>query len=389
MPVFSDADRKFMSRALALAEATVGLASPNPQVGCVIVRDGVVLGEGAHRYDEYDHAEIVALKAAHGKVVGATAYVTLEPCSHHGRTGPCADALVAARIARCVVATVDPNPAVSGRGIAQLRAAGTSVEIGLMEAEARRLNDAFALSITKGRPYVTLKAALSVDGMLAPPPADREATEPFWLTGEQARAEVQRLRHAADAILVGIGTVLADDPLLTDRTGLPRRRPLMRIVLDSRLRMPVSGKLVQSCAENRRKGGGEDLWIFCGQEVDAGRVSGFKELGARVTSLPFGASGLDLEALLRHLHEERLISVLAEAGSALNGALLRDDLVDRVALFYAETELGPEAVPFAQGGPSPFALEERLLEVEKRSFGPDVCVSGRLHNSWPKSTEVG
>lgn len=204
-----------MQRALTLARETVALASPNPQVGCVLVKDGEIIAEGAHLYANRDHAEIAALKQARERgidITGATAYVTLEPCSHHGRTGPCADALVASHISRCVIATQDPNPQVSGQGIAKLRAAGIEVILGLLQQPARDLNDAFAHFIQHHRPFVTLKAALSVDGYLAPSPQTRAPNQPHWLTGPAARAEVQRLRHSSDAILTGIGTVLADDP---------------------------------------------------------------------------------------------------------------------------------------------------------------------------------
>ena len=358
-----------MTRAVELARATEGLASPNPQVGCVLVRGGLVLGEGAHLYDRFDHAEIAAIKAANADLTGATAYVTLEPCSHHGRTAPCADALIAAGITRCVVATVDPNPQVSGRGIERLRAAGVLVDVGLLEAEARSLNDAFAFSVTHNRPYVTLKAALSVDGMLAPPPALRTRAEPFWLTGPTARAEVQQLRHASDAILTGIGTVLADDPLLTDRSGLARRRPLMRVVLDSELRIPLNSRLVQRVAG--------DLWIMHSPSAPADRIQALASRGVALTS------SSSLEQTLNHLHAAQIRSVLLEAGSTLNGAFLARDLVDCVFLFYSETELGPSAVPFSSNGETPFALEQRLLDVSKRSVGSDVLVSGSLHKSWP------
>jgi diaminohydroxyphosphoribosylaminopyrimidine deaminase/5-amino-6-(5-phosphoribosylamino)uracil reductase len=380
---FTAFDERCMDRALTLAEASVGLASPNPQVGCVIVRGDAIIGEGAHLYDRFDHAEIVALKQA-GDARGATAYVTLEPCSHHGRTGPCADALIAAGIARCVVATVDPNPLVSGQGIAKLRAAGIAAEIGLLEARARELNNSFALSITRQRPFVKLKAALSVDGMLAPPPSARVGVEPFWLTGAAAREEVQRLRHASDAILCGIGTVLADDPLLTDRTSLPRRRPLLRVAVDSHLRTPLSAKLVQTAEQ--------DVWIFCGHDAPADRRSALEALGVRVTAVNTtnnGPVGLNPVEILAHLHSVKVLSVLLEAGSALNGAFLRHDLVDQAILFYAETELGPDALPFAEGTAGPFALEEKMLTVRKQSFGADVCVSGLLHDPWPDSSPLG
>jgi diaminohydroxyphosphoribosylaminopyrimidine deaminase/5-amino-6-(5-phosphoribosylamino)uracil reductase len=377
----SPVDELMMSRALELAEASVGMASPNPQVGCVLARGAEILGSGAHFYDLYDHAEIAALKdaaAAGHDVRGATAYVTLEPCSHHGRTGPCADALIAAGIARCVVATGDPNPAVNGRGIDRMRAAGIQVDLGLMVERARRLNDAFAMSMTRHRPFVTLKAALSVDGYLAPPPSRRgPEAAPFWLTGSEARGEVQRLRHTSDAILTGIGTVLADDPLLTDRTGLPRRRPLLRVLLDSRLRLPLRAKLVQTAQKN----GAEDLWIFCGTDAPMERQAALEELGAKVVHVG-AAAGLDLAEVLAHLHAAGMLSLLVEGGSAVNGVFLSSDLVDRAVLFYAQTELGADAVPFAAGSAGPFALEERFISMRKQMFGADVCVSGLLRDPW-------
>jgi diaminohydroxyphosphoribosylaminopyrimidine deaminase/5-amino-6-(5-phosphoribosylamino)uracil reductase len=384
-------DEAMMEHALSLAEASVGLASPNPQVGCVLVREGQVIGEGAHHFDAFDHAEIVALKQSQAAGIdprGATAYVTLEPCCHQGRTGPCADALIAAGIARCVVATVDPNPRVSGQGIERMRAAGIGVETGVGQERARRLNNAFAYSITAGRPFVTLKAALSVDGRLAPEAATRRANEPFWLTGAEARAEVQRLRHGSDAILTGIGTVLADDPLLTDRTGRPRRKPLMRVVLDSRLRIPANAKLLQNPPQ--------DLRIFCAPEAPMERRAELASLGVRVTEVGVARSTsdemlptLDLVEVLRHLHEAGIVSVLLEGGSALNGAFLRGQLVDQAILFYAETELGPDSVPFAEGFPGPFAVEEHMLSVNQRTFGSDVCVSGLLHDPWRGLPDVG
>jgi diaminohydroxyphosphoribosylaminopyrimidine deaminase/5-amino-6-(5-phosphoribosylamino)uracil reductase len=251
LPQTPDRDQRLLSRALELARSAVGLASPNPTVGCVLAHGERILGEGSHHFDARDHAEIAALKQAASlghDVHGTTAYITLEPCAHHGRTGPCADALIAAKVSRCVVATVDPNPLVRGKGLAKLHSAGVEVDLAdpasALAVEARRLNDAFAFSIQENRPFVTLKAALSVDGKLAPPHSARTAVAPHWITGEAARADAQQLRHANDAILTGIGTVLADNPSLTDRTGLPRRRRLLRVVLDSELRTPLDSKLV-------------------------------------------------------------------------------------------------------------------------------------------------
>jgi diaminohydroxyphosphoribosylaminopyrimidine deaminase/5-amino-6-(5-phosphoribosylamino)uracil reductase len=370
-----------MGRALELAWATVGLASPNPQVGCVLVRDGEVVGEGAHVYDEFDHAEIVALKQAGDRARGATAYVTLEPCNHHGRTGPCSGALIAAGVRRVVAATVDPNPQVSGQGIARLRAAGVEVAVGTCEAEARAANDAFARWIRTGRPLVTLKAGLSADGMLAPPPAKRAERETYWITGTEARAEVQRMRHAADAVLTGVGTVLADDPMLTDRSGLLRRRSLLRVVLDSRLRMPLDSKLVRSASG--------DVLVVCGKEAETERAEALEAAGvevARVEVMRFaGIDGrLDLEAVLDLLGSREILSVLLECGSELNGAFLWAELVDKVALFYSQTKLGKGAVPFAAWFEEPSDVEGRLKRMTGAPFGADQCVSGVLRDPWDR-----
>ncbi len=356
----------------------------------------IVLGEGAHRYAARDHAEIVALKQAAAlghSVRGATAYVTLEPCSHHGRTGPCADALVAAGIARCVVATVDPNPLVSGNGLKRLRDAGVTVDLlaaSSAEAQtARRLNDAFAFSVRRGRPFVTLKAALSLDGKLAPPPSARNIAEPVWLTGAAARADVHRLRHASDVLLTGIGTVLADDPHLTDRSGLPRRRPLVRAVLDSSLRLLPEAALVREAAD--------DLILF----FDPAAAS--PERRALLERHPLQLvpiEGLNqtraLTQVLEYLQQQQFRSVMTEGGATLNAALLQADLVDRVILYYAPGELGPEALPFAGEATSPYTqkpphlqpghLQNRLTSQTQSSFPhgatEDVRISGYLHDPW-------
>jgi diaminohydroxyphosphoribosylaminopyrimidine deaminase/5-amino-6-(5-phosphoribosylamino)uracil reductase len=382
-------DEVFMQRALDLATETIGLASPNPQVGCVLTQPSTdsdtprIIGEGAHLYDNRDHAEIVALKQAanHGfSTKGATAYVTLEPCSHHGRTAPCANALIAAGIARCVIATQDPNPLVSGQGIEKLRAANIEVTLGVLEQRARDLNDAFAHFIQHRTPFVTLKAALSADGKLAPPPAARYPNQPFWLTGPAARHQVQLLRHASDAVLTGIGSVLADDPLLTDRSGLigpnnlPRRRPLLRVILDTHLRIRLTSKLVQSAAN--------DLLILCNKEVPASKVTALTERGAQVETIPDHFGRLSLPAVLSTLAERNILSLLLEGGTHLNGEFLRQNLVDKAILFFAETELGDQALPFAQGISSPFLFEQSLHRITRTAYGPDACITGYLHDPW-------
>ncbi|WP_179638642.1 bifunctional diaminohydroxyphosphoribosylaminopyrimidine deaminase/5-amino-6-(5-phosphoribosylamino)uracil reductase RibD [Tunturiibacter empetritectus] len=400
-------DQAFMQRALKLAAETIGLASPNPQVGCILTQTPPsggapkVIGEGAHLYTDRDHAEIVALKKAAQRGLstsGATAYVTLEPCSHHGRTGPCADALIAAGVRRCVVATQDPNPRVSGQGLAKLRAAGIEVTLGVLQDRARDLNDAFAHFIQHHTPFVTLKAALSVDGKLAPPPASRFPNRPHWLTGPAARYEVQLLRHASDAVLTGIGTVLADNPQLTDRSGvqnptrsevpdpaqsghaaapgsLPRLRPLLRVVLDTQLRIPLTSQLIRS-AKN-------DLLILCGELAPTAKAVALGSLGIEVEHIPSHTGRLSLPAVLTTLAERDILSLLLECGSHLNGAFLQQNLVDKAVLFYAEAELGDQAIPFAQGIGSPYLFEESLHRVTRTAYGQDACVTGYLHDPWP------
>lgn len=370
-------DEEFMTRALELAAATTALASPNPQVGCVVVRDGAVVGEGAHLYANYDHAEIVALKQAASRgesVRGATAYVTLEPCSHHGRTGPCADALVTAGVERVVIATLDPNPLVSGRGVGKLRAAGIEIVTGVGERRARTINESFAHSIRTRTPFVTLKAALSADGMLSPAAQSRTANEPFWLTGTEARQDVQQLRHESDAVMTGIGTVLADDPQLTDRSGMPRRRPLLRVVLDSYLRTPISSKLVAS-ANN-------DLLIFAGSSAPEDKINALRSAGAEIEIVAEEKGRLSLPYILSRLGERQILSVLAEGGSQLNGALLRQNLVEKVILYHSHARLGNEAIPFAEGFASPEAIERRLDRVTRLALGQDTRVTGYLRNPW-------
>lgn len=393
-------DERGLRRALELARNAAAFASPNPTVGCVLMRGETVLGEGAHHYDTFDHAEIVALKqasAAGHDLHDATACVTLEPCAHHGRTGPCSDALIAAGIRRCVVATVDPNPLVRGLGLAKLQAAGVELLLlppaSELAQQARRLNDAFAFSIQHKRPFVTLKAALSVDGKLAPPPSQRTEIAPHWITGPAARSDVQRLRHTSDAILTGVGTILADDPELTDRTGLPRRRPLLRVVLDSQLRIPLDSGLVRSSAardkdaqEDAQKDSQIDLLILCSETAPADREAQLRALGLEILRLPSEADRVSLAAALSALAERRVLSVLAEGGSALNGALLSAGLADKIVLYYAERELGLNALPFASGFASPYALQQQLTSVERATFsngpGEDVRISGYLHDPW-------
>ncbi len=370
-------DRKWMERALALTARSVGLASPNPCVGCVLVRPDPggeqVVGEGWHEFDRKDHAEIAALQQAGSRAEGATAYVTLEPCSHRGRTGPCADALVAAGVSRVVAATLDPNPAVSGRGIAKLRAAGLKVEVGLLERAARRRNDAFARHIQTGLPLVEMKIASSLDGRIAAARSAPGSRSPVWITGEESRAEVHRMRHAADVLLTGIGTVLADDPLLTDRSGLRRRRPLLRAVLDSTLRLPPESRLART-ANN-------DLVVFFTGAAEAAQRR-LEAGGVRLVKLEPEGRGVPLLQALRYLGGEGFSSVLTEGGARLNAALLEQDLVDRLTIFYAPVILGADAIPMLRSASRAQTFIPACQHVTWRQYGRDAAFQALLRDPW-------
>jgi len=365
-------DEHWIAQALDLAQRGVGLASPNPTVGCVIVRDGQIVGSGFHEYDRRDHAEVGALREAGGLARSATAYVTLEPCSHFGRTGPCADALIAAGIGRVVVATPDANPAVNGHGIEKLRQAGIEVTVGVLQEPARRLNDAFAKYIRTGLPFVTLKAAMTLDGRIAPPPSSRKPGEISWITGPESRQYVHRLRHSVDAVLTGIGTVLADDPLLTDRSGLPRRRPLLRVVLDSELRLPLDSKLVQStdC----------DVVVFC---VDAAKpkLEALSDKGVSVRQIAAepGNPNPPLGRILKELGEMQITSVMIEAGSQINASFLEHSLVDRLFLFHAPYFLGADAQPLLKEAPTE---RPAIRDFALHRFGADFAFEGWLKDPW-------
>jgi diaminohydroxyphosphoribosylaminopyrimidine deaminase/5-amino-6-(5-phosphoribosylamino)uracil reductase len=363
--LISDADYLRMARALALRG--MALAHPNPLVGAVLVKNNRVVGEGFHVYDNRDHAEIVALKKAGEKARDATLYVTLEPCSTTGRTGPCTKAIVAAGVKRVVAAIQDPNPAVAGKGLIELRRAGIRVTTGVCEEEARRWNDDFAKWILTGLPFVTLKTALTLDGQIA-----QRAGSVTWITSKRSRESVQGLRHEADALLTGIGTVLADDPRLTDRSGEPRRRKLLRAVVDSRLRMPLKSKLVKSAQD--------DLVIFTLQPLDSLKARALVRTGAEVVRLPASRGHVDLHAVLRELGQRQILNLLLEAGAALNGAALQAGIVDKMILFYAPKIMGTGGVPLARVSPRWFAKSSALKNVTLGRCGPDLVVQGYFHD---------
>jgi diaminohydroxyphosphoribosylaminopyrimidine deaminase/5-amino-6-(5-phosphoribosylamino)uracil reductase len=381
-----DADQHFVRRALDLARKGIGLTSPNPCVGAVIVDEqNRIVGEGSYTYNGVKHAEVIALEQAGTKARGATLYINLEPCSHQGRTAPCVDALIAVGIRRVVASIADPNPLVHRNGFARLREAGINVEVGIHEEEARRLNEAFAKYIRHRVPLVTLKAAMTLDGKIAPPAAESHNPTALgvggasggWITSEPARAHVQQLRHEHDAILVGVGTVVADDPLLTDRSGQPRRRPLLRVILDSRLRLPTESRLVHTAKD--------DVLVLCSL-VEEKRKRQLQELGIRVehiaASAPDGRP--DLEAVVRRLGELEITSLLIEGGALVNWAALASGIVDKVFLYYAPKILaGTGSVPFAAGaGFRRLRDAAHLKSFQLHRFGEDFAVEGYLRDAY-------
>jgi diaminohydroxyphosphoribosylaminopyrimidine deaminase/5-amino-6-(5-phosphoribosylamino)uracil reductase len=382
-------DEQFLRHALDLARQGTALASPNPYVGAVIVDpSGIIVGTGSYTYEGVKHAEVLALEQAGGKARGSTLYINLEPHAHHGRTPPCTDALIAAGIHRVVASMPDPNPKVSGQGFEKLRVAGVQVEVGGLECEARRLNEAFARYIRHDVPLVTLKSAMTLDGKIAPPPTaalNRPEGTPRggWITGEAARANVQQQRHQSDAVLVGVGTILADDPLLTDRSGKARRRPLLRVVLDSQLRLPLESRLVQSVASNGARR--NDVLVFC----SSGEEKKKRELEARGIRVERVSSDLpegrpDIRKVLRRLGQLEITSVLVEGGAEVNGAMLSSKAVDKLFLYYAPRILGgAESIPFATGqrfhqiNEAPGVRNLRL-----HRFGEDFAVEGYLRDPY-------
>jgi len=378
-------DEAFLRRALDLARRGIGLTSPNPNVGALLVdASGAIVGEGTHTYDGVKHAEVLAIEQAGEKARGATLYINLEPCSHQGRTPPCADAVIAAGIRRVVACIEDPNPLVRGQGFAKLRAAGITVASGFLADEARALNAPFAKYIRHQTPLVTLKAAMTLDGKIAPPPSGIDpATHGGggitggWITSEQARAHVQQLRHENDAILVGVGTILADDPLLTDRSGLPRRRPLLRVIMDSRLRLPLDSRLAK-VVDN-------DVLVICSL-AEENRKKILLEHGVRVEQLPPATPDgrPEMTAVAEMLGKLQVTSLLIEGGAMVNWASLASGIVDRVFLYYAPKILaGTGSIPFAAGtGFKGMSDAAYVRSIQLHRFGEDFAVEGWLRDPY-------
>jgi len=359
-----------MQLALRLAAKGAGWVSPNPMVGAVLVRDGRVVGRGYHRRAGAPHAEVEALRAAGATARGADLYVTLEPCNHHGKTPPCTEAILAAGVRRVVIATPDPNPRVTGGGADFLAAHGVEVSVGLLAAQARRLNEAWFHFVDTGRPWIIAKAACSLDGKIA-----TAGGESQWLTGEAARALGHRMRHRVDAILVGIGTALADDPQLTTRLPRGRGRDPIRIVLDSRLRLPLTARLLHLDSA-------APTWVACTSQAPSAAIRALTAAGAQVLVLPPDAGRVSLPALLDLLGARQVQSLLVEGGAETLGAFFDQKLVHRFNFFYGPKILGGRQAPGVVGGQGIMHLGAAPLarDLTVRRLGGDLLVSGYCQN---------
>ncbi|MBW8056416.1 MAG: bifunctional diaminohydroxyphosphoribosylaminopyrimidine deaminase/5-amino-6-(5-phosphoribosylamino)uracil reductase RibD [candidate division NC10 bacterium] len=365
-----EANRTHMERALSLAARGRGRTSPNPMVGAVLIREGAIIGEGYHAYAGSDHAEVVALRAAGGAARGAVCYVTLEPCAHYGKTPPCTEALIEAGIAKVVVAAYDPNPVVAGRGVRRLREVGVSLEVGLLQEEAVRLNEAYFKHIRTREPFVLLKAALSLDGKLATRTGDSQ-----WIAGELARHCVHEMRNTVDAVAVGIGTVLRDDPMLTTRLGGEEDRDPLRVVVDSRGRLPLTARLLRS--------GSHPPLVAASPRISPARIRQLRERGVEVLVLPSGEGGVSLPDLIRELGRRDITSVMIEGGGKLATFALQAGIVDKLILMVAPILIGGKKAPTLLQGNGIEKLSEALhvkqLTVER--LGDDLLLQGYLTES--------
>ena len=368
-----------MRRALRLASRGVGRTSPNPVVGAVVVHGGAVVGKGYHERAGGPHAEIRALDAAGRLARGGTLYVTLEPCNHYGRTPPCTEAIIRGGVGRVVVGCRDPNPQVTGKGIEVLRSHGLDVEVGVEQERCRRLNDAFIKHVTTGLPLVVVKAAASLDGKIASATGDSR-----WISNELSRRFVHRLRWALDAVLVGVGTVLADDPQLTPRIpGTGGKKPL-RVILDTNLRTPLESQVVRSTAE-------APTLIATGPQPDRERVARLQERGVEVLALPLEEGRVSPLGLLRELGRRQITSVLVEGGAEVHGSFFQAHLVDKVYFFYAPRIIGGrDAVPMVGGRGAALVGESVALSRPRvRRFDSDIMVEAYVASSPLLAAEAG
>ncbi|MFC5650870.1 bifunctional diaminohydroxyphosphoribosylaminopyrimidine deaminase/5-amino-6-(5-phosphoribosylamino)uracil reductase RibD [Paenibacillus solisilvae] len=356
-------DETYMRLALDMAAKAKGQTDINPVVGCVVVNEGRIVGLGAHLKRGEGHAEVHALAMAGPAAEGATVYVTLEPCSHHGRTPPCCDRIIAAKAARVVVASTDPNPLVAGRGIAKLREAGITVEVGLLGSESQKMNEAFNKFITSGLPYVTVKSAMTMDGKLAAKTGDSR-----YVSGPESRELTHTLRHQHMAIMVGVQTLLADDPELTTRLQVPAAHPI-RIIVDSKLRMPLHAKLLQDKIS--------PVLILTTEHADPSKCAALVAAGAQVVRCGSGEK-VDLSVGMQLLGERGIGSILLEGGGKLNGSMLEQGLIDKIVLFIAPKLIGGAASPsaFEFEGFDRMSEAIKIKDIQVQKVGPDVCLIG-------------
>ena len=359
--------QQYMQQALQIAAYAAGRTSPNPLVGAVIVKDGRVVGQGWHRKAGTEHAEIHALRQAGELAAGATIYVTLEPCSHYGRTGPCSKALIDARIKRVVIAMLDPNPLVAGKGVAMLKAAGIEVETGLLQEQAERLNEVFLKWIMTKMPFAVMKTAMTLDGKIA-----TAAGNSKWISNEVSRRRVHELRDVYDGILVGIGTVLADDPALTTRLDSPSGKNPLRIVVDSRARTPLTAKVVTD--------GQAETLIAVTVAAEAAKVEALRQAGVEVLVVNDGQQ-VDLKQLFCRLGERGICSIFVEGGALINYSLLKAGLIDKVYSFIAPKMVGGSSAPGPVGGDGVETLDQAFLleDVETELLAGDILVSGYIN----------
>ncbi len=371
-----DQDLFFIRRAHELALKAKGRTSPNPLVGAVVVKEGQIVGEGYHAFAGADHAEVIALKQAGSRARGATLYLNLEPCCHHGRTPPCTDRIIEAGIERVVASTIDPNPLVAGKGIEQLKRAGIQVEVGLLKEEAERLNEAFLTFMRTGRPFVILKIASSLDGKIA-----TRTGESRWITGEEARLKVHELRNEVDAVLVGIGTVLKDDPSLTVRLHRGGTRDPLRVVVDAYGRTPLEAKVL--------KGPGRPL-IAVSKEAPSERVEALEAHGAEILRIDAMQGRISLTTLLQELGRRGIMSVMIEGGSTLNASALEEGVVDKILLFVAPIIIGGREVPGMIGGAGIERLNEAigLERIRVEGIGNDLLIEAYLQRRERGSPKV-
>lgn len=352
-----------MKQALALAQYALGRTSPNPMVGAVIVRDGRVVGEGWHRQAGTPHAEINALQQAGDLASNATIYVTLEPCSHHGRTGPCVDALIAAGIKKVIIAMTDPNPLVAGQGIYKLREAGIQVIEGVLASEAAKLNEVFIKWISTKKPFVLLKSAMSLDGKIASYTGHSK-----WITGSQSRDYVHQLRDTYDAILVGIGTVLADNPSLTTRLAYQGKNPI-RVIVDSTARIPINSNVVTD--------GLARTIIAVTDKAPQEKIDALRTCGVEVIECKTKSAGVSLSHLFKILGEQQITSILIEGGATINASILEDNLVDKINWFIAPKIIGGANAPSPIGGKGIADVNDAKLfeDIHMESIGEDILIS--------------